>query len=331
MGRQSDRTMTVTDSSLLDSGRKALEQETRAMAALGQALGETFASTCRQVLDTQERVILMGVGKSGHVAAKIAATFSSTGTSAQFIHPTEAGHGDLGAIHPDDLVILLSKSGNSKEISDLLPVLKGRGNRLVCFTCEAQSPLATACDLALVLPLEGEACPINLAPTTSTTLMLALGDAIAIAVLNARGFSPEDFARSHPAGALGRRLLIRVKDLMDKGKDLPLVLPDDTIADALMTVSSKKSGAAIVASENRALGVLTDGDLRRCLAREVDIHHTPISEVMTQNFRHIEPDVFATEALALMREHSITLLPVLRDGQLEGAISLHTIIQAGVA
>ena len=324
---------TASPDSLLAAGKQTLSAEADALQTFANALDSSFADLCRAVIETTNtgaRIVLMGVGKSGHIGAKIAATLASTGTPAQFIHPTEAAHGDLGAIGDEDLLLLLSKSGNSSELEALVPILRRRGNRLAAITCEAHSTLAEACDLKLLVPLEREACPINLAPTTSTTLMLALGDALATAVLEARGFSSADFAASHPGGRLGRQLLLRVGDLMRSGDALPLVDPATPISEALLTLSQKALGMAIIGKGERALGVLTDGDLRRSLERKLDLHSTGVETVMTQDFQHIDPKSLAVEAFNQMQEHRITALPVLAGSDLKGVITMHDIIRAGV-
>lgn len=327
--------MTKPDSknALMEAGRQTLTLEGEALHIAADTLRPAFADICRGVLEAATkggRTVLMGVGKSGHIAAKIAATLSSTGTPAQFIHPTEAAHGDLGAVALNDLVLMLSKSGASSELEFLIPALRRRGNPLACFTCEDNSPLGNACDICLLIPVMQEACPNNLAPTTSTTLMMAMGDALATAILKARGFSSDDFALSHPGGRLGRQLLLRASDLMRSGDALPLVAPEQPISEALLTVSRKGLGLAIIASGTQAQGVLTDGDLRRGLQGDLNLQATEVNAIMTRDFRHIPPSMLAVDALNLMQQHSITALPVLSDGRLEGVLTLHDIIRAGV-
>ncbi|MGI9345481.1 MAG: KpsF/GutQ family sugar-phosphate isomerase [Gammaproteobacteria bacterium] len=318
---------------LLDSGRRVLTMAQEALNRAALALGADFVALCGEFLQTKGRVVVMGVGKSGHVGAKIAATLASTGTNAFFIHPTEAAHGDLGAVSEHDLILMLSKSGSSHELELLVPAFKRRGNRIVCMTCESESPLAQASDCVWVLEVEQEACPNNLAPTTSSTLMLAAGDAVAVALLEAKGFSRADFANFHPAGRLGRRLLMRVSDLMRTGDDMPLVEAQQPISEALLIVSQKRMGVAVIYSavnHHQVEGLLTDGDLRRCLERNVAIHHTPICEVMTRDFHQISPQELAIVAFNLMDQHQINVLPVMEQGQIQGVLSLHDVIGAGV-
>jgi arabinose-5-phosphate isomerase len=271
------------------------------------------------------------MGKSGHIGGKIAATLASTGTPSFFVHPGEASHGDVGMITRDDVVLALSNSGETAEILTILPVIKRLGVPLIAFTGNADSALGRIATVHLDIRVPAEACPLNLAPTASTTAALAVGDALAVALLKARGFTEEDFARSHPAGALGRRLLY-VKDVMRSGKDVPLVHADATLAQGLMEMTSKRLGmTAIVDDAMHVLGVFTDGDLRRALDRSADLHRTRMDQVMTQNPKSVLPNMLAAEAVHLMEAHSITSLVVLdADAKVVGALNVHDLLRAGV-
>ena len=322
----------VTDEQLLASGRRALQIETRAVDALAPRIGSAFAQACRICLSCQGRVVVTGMGKSGHVAGKIAATLASTGTPAFFLHPAEAGHGDLGMITRSDALLALSNSGETPELVLLLPHLKRLGVPLMVLTGRADSTLGRAAGVALDVSVAEEACPLNLAPTASTTATLAMGDALAVSVLEARGFTRQDFARSHPGGALGRKLLLHVEDLMRSGDAIPRVSPDAPLRDGLLEMSRKGLGMTVVvdAAQN-ILGVFTDGDLRRALDRQIDVHTTLMRSVMTVNGKSIGPRDLAAEAVHLMEVHGITALPV-ADGQgrLVGALNVHDLLRAGV-
>jgi arabinose-5-phosphate isomerase len=322
----------VTDEQLLASGRRALQIETRAVDALAPRIGSAFAQACRICLSCQGRVVVTGMGKSGHVAGKIAATLASTGTPAFFLHPAEAGHGDLGMITRSDALLALSNSGETPELVLLLPHLKRLGVPLMVLTGRADSTLGRAAGVVLDVSVAEEACPLNLAPTASTTATLAMGDALAVSVLEARGFTRQDFARSHPGGALGRKLLLHVEDLMRSGDAIPRVSPDAPLRDGLLEMSRKGLGMTVVvdAAQN-ILGVFTDGDLRRALDRQIDVHTTLMKSVMTVNGKSIGPRDLAAEAVHLMEVHGITALPV-ADGQgrLVGALNVHDLLRAGV-
>lgn len=323
---------------VIDSGRRTLQLEAQALAQTAALLSEeplrtAFVALCEAILHCEGRIITMGVGKSGHIAGKIAATLASTGTLAHFIHPSEAAHGDLGAVDRPDLVLMLSKSGSSAELEQLLPALRQLRCRLTCLCCQADSPLAAQCEPSLVVPVEQEACPNNLAPTTSTTMMLALGDAIATSVLAMRGFSSEAFALSHPAGRLGRQLLLTAADLMRPPEALPLVTEDSPMADALLEITAKELGMAVVVDKSdrhRATGIMTDGDLRRCLSWGQDIHRIKVADMMTRDFRHIPPHTLALDALNTMQSHSISCLPVVQADKLLGALTLHDALRANL-
>jgi arabinose-5-phosphate isomerase len=325
-------TPAVDDAQLLASARRALGIEARAIDALSPKLTGTFAAACRICLACQGRVVVTGMGKSGHIAGKIAATLASTGTPAFFLHPAEAGHGDLGMITRTDVLLALSNSGETPELVLLLPHLKRLAVPLIVMTGKSDSTLGRAAAVMLDVGVPEEACPLNLAPTASTTATLAMGDALAVAVLEARGFTAQDFARSHPGGALGRRLLLHVEDLMRSGESVPRVAPDAPLAAGLLEMSRKGLGmTVVVGSEDRVLGVFTDGDLRRSLDRQIDVHKTLMSEVMTAPGRSIGPRELAAEAVHLMELHRITALPVAdAQGRLLGALNIHDLMRAGV-
>ncbi len=320
------------DEQLLAAARRALEIETRALAGLPGRLGSAFARACRLCLGCQGRIVVTGMGKSGHIAGKIAATLASTGTPAFFLHPAEAGHGDLGMITRTDVVLALSNSGETPELILLLPHLKRLDVPLIVLTGKADSTLSRGADVSLDVSVGEEACPHNLAPTASTTATLAMGDALAVAVLEARGFTAQDFARSHPGGTLGRKLLLHVADLMRSGEALPRVGPEAPLSAGLLEMSRKGLGMTVVVDgEERILGVFTDGDLRRTLDRQIDVHTTPMGTVMTPRPKTIGPSELAAEAVHLMEVHRITALPVAdAAGRLVGALNVHDLMRAGV-
>lgn len=323
---------TPDDAGLVASGRRVVEIEQAALAAVGARIGAEFAAACRLILGSRGRVVATGMGKSGHVARKIAATLASTGTPAFFVHPGEAGHGDLGMITDADVVLALSYSGESDEILMLLPVLKRQGNPVIAMTGRAQSTLAREADLHLDVSVPAEACPLDLAPTSSTTASLALGDALAVALLDARGFTADDFARSHPAGSLGRRLLLHITDVMHRGDELPKVREDASLSEALVEMSRKRLGmTAVVDADDRLLGLFTDGDLRRALDSALDVRQTRIAEVMTRQPRTIGADQLAAEAARLMETHQINgLIVVDTAGRAVGALNIHDLLRARV-
>ncbi|MBY5269079.1 KpsF/GutQ family sugar-phosphate isomerase [Spiribacter salinus] len=322
----------MKDTDFCRLGRAVLETEAAAITALLPRVDHDFATACRLLLDCQGRVVVIGMGKSGHVAGKLAATLASTGTPAFFVHPGEASHGDLGMITPGDVVIALSNSGETEEINQLLPLIKRLGNALVAITGNPDSTLAATASVHLNVAVDREACPLGLAPTASTTASLAMGDALAIALLDARGFTSEDFARSHPGGRLGRRLLLRIADLMHADDTTPRVSPDTPLAGALLEMTRKGLGmTAVCNAEGEVIGIFTDGDLRRALDEGVDVHETPIEAVMTPNPRLATQDQLAAEALALMERHSINALLVTdTHGRLTGALNMHDLLRAGV-
>lgn len=314
-------------------GRDVLATEAAAITALAARLGTPFLAAARTLFECRGRVVVTGIGKSGHIARKIAATLASTGTPAFFVHAAEAMHGDLGMIAAEDVVLLLSNSGETDELVSLLPHLKRQGARLIALTGNEQSSLAQAADVHLDASVDVEACPLGLAPTASTTAALALGDALALALLDARGFSVEDFARSHPGGSLGRRLLTHVRDVMRSGADVPAVSLAATLADAVVEMTGKGMGmTAVIDAERRVEGIFTDGDLRRCLARVNDLRAARVAELMTRQPRNIGPDRLAIDCVELMEAvPKVTQLLVV-DGEhhLLGAVHLHDLFRARV-
>jgi arabinose-5-phosphate isomerase len=312
--------------------RRVLENESAAIGDLVCRLGDEFSRACRICLDCDGRVVVTGMGKSGHVGGKIAATLASTGTPAFFVHPGEASHGDLGMITPKDAVVAISNSGETSEIITILPLLKRLGVPLITMTGKRESTLGEAADVVLDSAVREEACPLNLAPTSSTAAMMAMGDALAVALLESRGFTEEDFALSHPGGSLGKRLLLRVADVMFKGAEVPRVTGETLLADGLMEMTSKGLGmTAIVDDEGHLQGVFTDGDLRRALDRDVDLRRTTMQEVMTGRGHTVRPDQLAAETVWIMQKERINgLLVVDADGRLVGALNVHNLFRAGV-
>lgn len=317
---------------LLASARRVFDVETAALAAVVARLDGGFTDACRLILATTGRVVCTGMGKSGHVARKIAATLASTGTPAFYVHPGEAGHGDLGMITDADIVLALSNSGETDELVTLLPVLARQGNKLIAMTGRPASTLARQADAHIDASVPAEACPLDLAPTSSTTAALVLGDALAVALLESRGFTADDFARSHPAGALGRRLLLHIRDIMHTGDSVPRVPHTATLGEALMEMSRKRLGmTAVVDAEGRLAGLFTDGDLRRALDTGADVRGTGIADVMTRTPRTIGEDALAIEAAQLMEAHQINALLVVDGGhRLVGALNIHDLLRARV-
>ncbi|MDC7805974.1 KpsF/GutQ family sugar-phosphate isomerase [Luteimonas sp BLCC-B24] len=319
--------------SFADSGRRVFAVETQGLQAVAARLDGAFSAACARMLECRGRVVCTGMGKSGHVARKIAATLASTGTPAFYVHPGEAGHGDLGMITDADVVLALSYSGESDEILMLLPVLKRQGNPLIAMTGRTASTLATAADVHLDISVPAEACPLALAPTSSTTASLAMGDALAVALLEARGFTADDFARSHPAGALGRRLLLHIRDVMHGGDEIPAVTADATLADALMEMSRKRLGMTVVVDDaQRLIGLYTDGDLRRTLTDPaIDVRNARIADVMTREPSFVDADALAVEAARLMETRKITMLPVVdAERRVVGALNIQDLLRARV-
>jgi arabinose-5-phosphate isomerase len=312
--------------------RNVLDIEADAVRALRDQLDDDFVEAIDFILGCRGRVVVSGIGKSGHIARKLAATFASTGTPAFFVHPAEASHGDLGMITADDVFIAMSNSGESEELIAILPLIKRMGAKLIAMTGKPGSRLAQIADVHLNSGVAKEACPMNLAPTASTTAALALGDALAVAVLEERGFGPDDFARSHPGGSLGRRLLTYVHDVMRTGDQLPRVMPDATVRDALFQLTAKRMGmTAIVDADERVKGIFTDGDLRRVLERSGDFRDLSIGAVMTPNPRSIGPDRLAVEAVELMERYRINQMLVVDEaGKLIGALNMHDLFSKKV-
>jgi len=317
---------------LRELGLAVIRTEADAVERLAERIGDAFIRACELILGCRGRVVVFGMGKSGHIGGKLAATLASTGTPAFFVHPGEAGHGDLGMVVEGDVVLALSNSGETDEIVTLLPILKRQGTPLIAMTGRPDSTLAQAASVHLDVGVDAEACPLGLAPTASTTAALAMGDALAIALLENRGFTAEDFARSHPGGMLGRRLLLHVGDIMHTGEAVPRVPLGAPFRDALVEMTGKGLGmTAVVDHDGRVRGVFTDGDLRRTLDRDVDLHAIRIDDVMTPDGVTTEAAALAAEALALMEERRINALLVVDDnGRLEGALNMHTLLRAGV-
>jgi len=313
-------------------GLAVIETELTSVATLKGRIDDNFARACELMLGCEGRIVVTGMGKSGHIAGKIAATLASTGSPAFFVHPGEASHGDLGMITPGDVVIALSNSGNTGELLTIVPIIKRLGVPLISMTGNTDSPLATEATINLDVGVEKEACPLGLAPTSSTTVALVMGDALAVALLEARGFTEEDFALSHPGGSLGRRLLLHVSDIMHTDEDMPHVPPDASISEALLEMSSKGMGmTAILDNDNRVIGIYTDGDLRRTLDKKIDLQQTRIDQVMTENCKTVDAHDLAAEVLKLMEDHKINgALVTDSDNRLIGALNMHDMLRAGV-
>jgi arabinose-5-phosphate isomerase len=321
------------EAKVIQLGQAVLETEAEAILALKPRIDQHFAAACRHMLQCEGRIVVTGMGKSGHIGDKIAATLASTGSPAFFVHPGEASHGDLGMITAKDVVLALSNSGETDELLTILPLLKRLGVPFITLTGNPESRLARAADANIDVSVEKEACPLGLAPTSSTTAALAMGDALAVALLEARGFTEEDFARSHPAGSLGRRLLLRIEDLMHSGQQIPQVHGDATLSAALLEMSNKGLGmTCVVNSEQKLLGVFTDGDLRRLLDHgEISINKVTINEVMHHDCTAVDSQILAAEALRIMDEKRINALPVVdSEGRLVGALNMHDLLRAGV-
>jgi arabinose-5-phosphate isomerase len=322
----------MTDKTLVASGKRTIEIEIKALERLGNLLDESFADTCECLLETRGRVIVIGMGKSGHIARKVAATLASTGTPSFFVHPAEAGHGDMGMITHEDTVLAISNSGSTDEILALLPLIKVLGIPFISMTGNPESPIAKSSDFHLNVGVEIEACPMGLAPTASTTTALVMGDALAIALLETRGFTSDDFAFSHPAGALGKRLLIKVSDLMYSGSRLPRVPQDMQLKKVLLEMTAKGLGiTTVVDPDNKLKGVFTDGDLRRVLDANIDIEEATAVDVMHADPFRIRDNKLAADALGMMEERKITALVVVDENDHPaGVIHLHDILRAGV-
>ncbi len=332
MSSRPDLAASADPDMLLARARLTFDIEAAAVLGLKERVGDSFVAAVRQILEVRGRVVVMGMGKSGHVGRKIAATLASTGTPAMFVHPAEASHGDLGMIKAVDIVLAISNSGEVDELTVLLPVVKRQGVPLIAMTGGLESTLARHADIVLDSGVEKEACPLNLAPTASTTAQMALGDALAVALLDARGFGTEDFARSHPGGALGRKLLTHVSDLMRTGDDVPRVPPAATLSELMREMSSKGLGAAaVVDPDGRAVGVFTDGDLRRLVETGADLRELTASAVMHPGPRTVRADALGVEAAEAMEQYRITsILVVDADGLLIGALSINDLMRAKV-
>lgn len=311
--------------------KAVVETELSAVETLVKRIDQSFIDAVSLLLDCSGRIIVTGIGKSGHIGGKIAATFASTGSPAHFVHAAEASHGDMGMLRAGDVVIAISYSGSSDELMKLIPGIKRLGLPLVALSGIANSPLALAADIVLDVSVEREACPLGLAPTASTTCTLVTGDALAVALLHARGFNADDFARSHPGGRLGRQLLLHVSDVMSKGDATPMVQNDVALSDALVEITRKGLGmVAITDQQQKLVGIFTDGDLRRTLDLDVDMRNVALSEVMTRGGQSIEPDALAVAAVSKMQQHKITSLPVVESDKVVGIITMHGLLNAGV-
>lgn len=318
------------DFDFIQSAQRTIELEQQAVGELKQRLSADFTLACQIILTGKGRVVVTGMGKSGHIGNKIAATLASTGTPAFFVHPGEASHGDMGMIQPEDIVIALSNSGETHEVTSLLPLLQRMGTKLISFTGNPNSTLAKAADAHIDSGVKQEACPLNLAPTSSTTCALVMGDTLAVALLEARGFSAEDFAFSHPGGALGRRLLLKVADIMHAGTEIPVVNPDTPVSKALYEITSKGLGMTTVQENGKLVGIFTDGDLRRAFDKDLDIRQLTIKDIMTVGGKFTSPNLLAAAALKQMEDNKITSLVVKEGDQVVGVLTMHNLLQAGV-
>ena len=315
----------------INSAKRTLGIESKALIKLAANLDQKFSNLCEVILRSKGKIITLGVGKSGHIAQKISSTLSSTGSPSYFIHATEALHGDIGVISKNDSVLILSHSGESKEIIDLIPSLKNIGCKIFSFTGPTESTIAKSTDINISTEVDKEACPLDLAPTSSTTAALALGDALAIALLESRKFSPQDFAKSHPGGKLGKKLTLKVEDIMSKGKDFPFVSPNTLLSKALIEISNKGLGMVAVVDKKKLKGVFTDGDLRRTIGSKKDIHKTKISLVMSKNVKTIQQSSLASKAIETMEKNNIYVLIVLDSKKIPvGVLRMHDLMQSGL-
>ncbi|MDR3430616.1 MAG: arabinose-5-phosphate isomerase KdsD [Rouxiella aceris] len=315
----------------INVGKQVLLTEREGLAQLDQYINDDFSRACEMMLHCHGKVVVMGMGKSGHVGRKMAATFASTGTPAFFVHPGEASHGDLGMVSKQDVVILISNSGEAHEILALIPVLKRLDIRLICLTANAESSMGKAADVHICVKVPQEACPLGLAPTTSTTAVMVMGDAMAVALLEARGFTAEDFALSHPGGALGRKLLLRVSDIMHTGNEIPQVSRDASLRDALLEITRKNLGMTVITDDLMKIeGIFTDGDLRRIFDMGVNVNEAKITDVMTCGGIRVRPAMLAVDALNIMQERHITCVMVADGDQLLGVVHMHDMLRAGV-
>lgn len=326
--------MTTFDNEKFDFaqvGKQVLLTEREGLEQLDQYINDDFNRACEMMFDCRGKIVVMGMGKSGHVGHKMAATFASTGTSAFFVHPAEASHGDLGMVSAQDVVIMISNSGESYEILALIPVLKRLNIRLICLTANPDSSMGKAADVHVCVKVPKEACPLGLAPTTSTTAVMVMGDALAVALLEARGFTVEDFALSHPGGALGRKLLLRVSDIMHTGSEIPQVSRDASLRDALLEITRKNLGMTVITDDLMKIeGIFTDGDLRRIFDMGVNVNEAKITDVMTPGGIRVRPSLLAVDALNLMQDKNITCVMVADGDRLLGVIHMHDMLRAGV-
>jgi arabinose-5-phosphate isomerase len=314
----------------IEAAKKIFEIESRVVSELSDQLDESYVLLCEDILKMGGKLILMGIGKSGHVSQKIAATLASTGTASFFIHPTEAAHGDMGMIGKDDIVLLFSNSGETQEIISILPALKRASNKLISVTGNALSSIAQASDNHIEIKTSEEACTLDLAPTSSTTSAMAFGDALAVTLLQAKGFTKDDFAKSHPAGKLGKALTLLVSDVMHSGLDMPKVTSQALLSDALLEITEKGLGMTLVEENNKIVGIFTDGDLRRCIGDMVDINQTLIKDVMTLNFKSIQSSDLAIDAAKVMEDNKIFTLVVFKSDKAIGVLSMHDLLQSGI-
>ena len=312
------------------SAKRTLKIESNSISQIASQLDKSFVTLCDKVIKCNGKFIIMGVGKSGHIAQKISATLSSTGTQSIFIHPTEAAHGDMGLIDKKDIVLLISNSGETDEIINILPSLKRHCKEVASLTSNNKSSIAKSADIKIQLKSKKEACPLNLAPTSSTTNALVFGDALAIALLEAKGFTQKDFASSHPAGKLGKKLITLVEDLMHKGNAVPKVSPDTILDKALLEITKKNLGITLIVEKTKLVGIFTDGDLRRCINKKVDIQNTKIQDVMTKKFKTINSDALAIDAANIMEDNKIFTLIVIDKNKHIGVISMHDLIEARI-
>ena len=312
------------------SAKRTFKIESDSIKGLSTQLDKNFNSLCDDIRFNEGKFIIMGVGKSGHIAQKISATLSSTGTGSIFIHPTEAAHGDMGLIEKNDIVLLISNSGETDEIINILPSLKRLSFKIASLTSNKKSTISKASDLPIIIKSHKEACPLDLAPTSSTTCALAFGDALAIALLESKGFTKNDFASSHPAGKLGKKLITQAQHIMHKGKNIPIVSPNTLLSKALIEITDKGLGITLVKNKSEVIGIFTDGDLRRCLNERLDINKTMIKEVMTKKFKTIKSETLAIDAAEIMEKNKIFTLVVMEKGKNVGILSMHDLIQARI-
>jgi arabinose-5-phosphate isomerase len=312
------------------SAKRTFKIESDSIKGLSTQLDKNFNSLCDDIRFNEGKFIIMGVGKSGHIAQKISATLSSTGTGSIFIHPTEAAHGDMGLIEKNDIVLLISNSGETDEIINILPSLKRLSFKIASLTSNKKSTISKASDLPIIIKSHKEACPLDLAPTSSTTCALAFGDALSIALLESKGFTKNDFASSHPAGKLGKKLITQAQHIMHKGKNIPIVSPNTLLSKALIEITDKGLGITLVKNKSEVIGIFTDGDLRRCLNERLDINKTMIKEVMTKKFKTIKSETLAIDAAEIMEKNKIFTLVVMENGKNVGILSMHDLIQARI-